>query len=366
MESKRNYQLDVLKFFFTLCIFLYHARLLAPAGGLARQISDKWGWFGVHFFFIVSGMLMANSFMRHRTEQTQEPGKAAVRFVVHKFRSIAGIYFISFSFNFVIRFCIELHAHQDVSALTTLWKLILGSVPELFLVQMSGVRQIGVNSVTWYISAMLLVMLPLYYFLCKKPDFFLHVFSPTAALMLYGFFTQMDNGYFDQNDCIGPFSGGVLRALCGICAGTATWALAQWIREHLADRKYSTKLTLIEVLFSVYLLLVWIFPSFSAQLMYGALLPIPLLVAVVFSGKSRISALFQMPWLRHINRLSMLIYFNHYAARQLITRFDLWLDRPYLQRYLLMAMLTAGFCLLCATLEWLIHRCFSQKASKPV
>lgn len=46
--------------------------------------------------------------------------------------------------------------------------------------------------------------------------------------------------------------------------------------------------------------------------------------------------------------------------------FDLWLDRPYLQRYLLMAMLTAGFCLLCAGLEWLIHRCFSQKASKPV
>lgn len=190
MESKRNYQLDALKFFFTLCIFLYHARLLAPAGGLARQISDKWGWFGVHFFFIVSGMLMANSFMRHRTEQTQEPGKAAVRFVVHKFRSIAGIYFISFSFNFVIRFCIELHAHQDVSTLTTLWKLILGSVPELFLVQMSGVRQIGVNSVTWYISAMLLVMLPLYYFLCKKPDFFLHVFCPTAALMLYGFFSR--------------------------------------------------------------------------------------------------------------------------------------------------------------------------------
>ena len=231
---------------------------------------------------------------------------------------------------------------------------------------MSGVRQIGVNSVTWYISAMLLVMLPLYYFLCKKPDFFLHVFSPTAALMLYGFFTQMDNGYFDQNDCIGPFSGGVLRALCGICAGAATWALAQWIREHLSDQQYSTKLTLIEVLFSVYLLLVWIFPSFSAQFMYGAQLPIPLLVAVVFSGKSRISALFQMPWLRHINRLSMLIYFNHYAARQLIMRFDLWLNRPYLQRYLLMAMLTAGFCLLCATLEWLIHRCFSQKASKPV
>ena len=348
MESKRNYQLDVLKFFFTLCIFLYHARLLAPAGGLARQISDKWGWFGVHFFFIVSGMLMANSFMRHRTEQIQEPGKAAVRFVVHKFRSIAGIYFISFSFNFVIRFCIELHAHQDVSALTTLWKLILGSVPELFLVQMSGVRQIGVNSVTWYISAMLLVIQP-------------HGGADAVRL-----FFKMDNDYFDQNDCIGPFSGGVLRALCGICAGAATWALAQWIREHLADRKYSTKLTLIEVLFSVYLLLVWIFPSFSAHLMYGALLPIPLLVAVVFSGKSRISALFQMPWLRHINRLSMLIYFNHYAARQLITRFELWLDRPYLQRYLLMAMLTAGFCLLCATLEWLIHRCFSQKASKPV
>lgn len=181
MESKRNYQLDVLKFFFTLCIFLYHARLLAPAGGLARQISDKWGWFGVHFFFIVSGMLMANSFMRHRTEQTQEPGKAAVRFVVHKFRSIAGIYFISFSFNFVIRFCIELHAHQDVSALTTLWKLILGSVPELFLVQMSGVRQIGVNSVTWYISAMLLVMLPLYYFLCKKTGLFPACIQPYGS-----------------------------------------------------------------------------------------------------------------------------------------------------------------------------------------
>ena len=84
MESKRNYQLDALKFFFTLCIFLYHARLLAPAGGLARQISDKWGWFGVHFFFIVSGMLMANRVMRHRTEKIKEPGQAAGRYEERK------------------------------------------------------------------------------------------------------------------------------------------------------------------------------------------------------------------------------------------------------------------------------------------
>ena len=41
MESKRNYQLDALKFFFKLCNFLYHARLLEPDSGLARQIYDK-------------------------------------------------------------------------------------------------------------------------------------------------------------------------------------------------------------------------------------------------------------------------------------------------------------------------------------
>lgn len=364
MESKRNYQLDVLKFFFTLCIFVYHARLLAPPGGTARQISDKWGWFGVHFFFIVSGMLMVHSFMRHRSEQPAEPGKAAVRFVLHKFFSIAGVYYISFFFNFLIRFFIECRAEDALPPLKLLEDLLCRSIPELLLVQMSGVRQIGINSLTWYISAMLLVMLPLYYFLCKKPDFFLYVFSPVTALALYGYFCQTEKGYFDQNDCIGLFSGGVLRACCGICAGAATWALAQWIREKYAQQEYSTRLTLMEVLLSVILLWIWFIPSFSSHLLSSALLPIPLLVAVVFSGKSRISALFRMPWLRHINRISTLIYFNHYAARQLVIHFELWLDRPYLQRYLLMGILTAGFCLLCAGLEWLIRRCIPPHPSR--
>lgn len=344
MKAKRNYQIDVLKLFFTICIFLYHARLYAEPGMPIRAVANKWGWFGVHFFFIISGMLMVNSFMNKQENQLHEPGKSALQYVFNKFQSLAPAYFITFGFNFIIYLLIDLSDRGGESVAVVVRNLIYQSIPEFFAIEMCGVRPIGVNSVTWYISAMLLAMLPLYYILIKNKDFFLYIFSPLAALGLYGYFYQDTEVLFDQNSFVLLWSGGFLRACCGICFGAVAWLFADYLRKTAKNETYSKKITALEVLVMLLFVGIWFADTLNLELLYPAMLLLPVLCGIAFSGKSHIARLFSTPVLRHINGISLAIYLNHYAARQLIDGFELLEGRDYRLRYLCMILLTALFC----------------------
>ena len=110
----------------------------------------------MHFFFIVSGMLMTNSIMK-RDCSTESPGKAAMSFVLHKFKPISGQYYVALFISAVVYIGIYESLDNPVRIF-----------PELFLLQLSGVTDLLYNSPLWYLSAMILCMLPLAYMLFKK------------------------------------------------------------------------------------------------------------------------------------------------------------------------------------------------------
>ena len=43
------------------------------------------------------------------------------------------------------------------------------------------------NEPTWYISALFIAMLPLAYIMIKNRDFYVHVFAPITAIILFGY-----------------------------------------------------------------------------------------------------------------------------------------------------------------------------------
>lgn len=85
--GRRNYELDFWKLVFTICVFLWHTdpfrnentNIVIPLQG---------GPVAVHFFYVISGMLMTNSILK-RDMATTECGKLAILFVIKKVRTLA-------------------------------------------------------------------------------------------------------------------------------------------------------------------------------------------------------------------------------------------------------------------------------------
>ena len=90
---QRNYQLDFLKLVFTFLIFLHHTNALADEN-TKISILPLLAAIPVHFFFVVSGLLMANSIVRTDDPDIYiyiyiyDPGKSAMQFVLKRVKGI--------------------------------------------------------------------------------------------------------------------------------------------------------------------------------------------------------------------------------------------------------------------------------------
>ncbi len=94
-QVSRNYQLDFLKLIFTLFVFLSHSAIFVNEN--TRIVFPPYlGTLSVHFFFVVSGMLMVNSILKD-TANEENAGKAAMRFVLKKIKGILLQYWVAFA-----------------------------------------------------------------------------------------------------------------------------------------------------------------------------------------------------------------------------------------------------------------------------
>ena len=98
--KQRNYQLDFIKLLCTVCVFVVHTyRFIGE--NTKFKIPLGMNWWSVHLFFIISGLLMVNSFFK-RNENGVEYGKQAINFVLHKFKSLAMQYWVALFIAIII------------------------------------------------------------------------------------------------------------------------------------------------------------------------------------------------------------------------------------------------------------------------
>ncbi len=211
---------------------------------------------------------------------------------------------------------------------------------------MAGIRPMGINTITWYISAMLLVMLPLSYLLIRKRSFFLYIFSPAAALGILSYFYGSDTPFYPHFTTGTLINGGLLRACCGLCFGVISWILAQWMKEKIKTQRQKWLLWAAELICEGIFVWVWLSQGFSSRILFPVLMLMPVILAVIFSGNSIFAALFRRPVFRFCNSLSLAIYLNHLAARRIVTDLGLFPDYTPVQKLLLMAVFTVCLCLI--------------------
>lgn len=307
-------------------------------------MANKWGWMGVHFFFVVSGMLMVEHVVCQQPEVCYDPGKASLQYAMHKFKGLAIPYYITFLFNFIIY--VYTYGVECGSFSRSFQEILIKSIPELLVIEMCGIRPAGINSVTWYISAMLLAMLPLYYLLLQNRSFFLHIFSPLAALGILSYFYGSETPFYPQNTTGTLISGGFLRACCGICFGAVSWLLTDWLRHHIHTGKQKCAAACAEVLTDILFIWLWLLQTMNSRILFPALLLIPIVTAFCFSGCSVFAGIFRFQCFRYCSSLSLAIFLNHIAARRIIEEFPIFQALTSQEKLWSMAGLTVGFSLL--------------------
>lgn len=308
--EKRNYELNFFKLVFAVFVFFTHTNIFI--GENTRfQLPLMIGPISVHFFFIVSGMLMAKSILREKNS-VSDPGKRAITFVLGKYKALAAQCWTSVFM--ILSIYIYIYTSTDRARKISL--MLAKIFPELFLVSSSG-PDFRLN-ITWYISSMLLCMLPLSYILYKKRDFTLYIFSPLAALLLLGYIARSNSYHFiDHSTMYGVVMGGLIRGMCGLCFGIVAYLICEKIKKLNPNRKLRIVFTILEIGLWTIFFVVW-FVLGDPVALFSVLLILPIAIAISFSETSYISKIFTQKWMRCFNFLSLTIYLNHFGPRILV------------------------------------------------
>lgn len=311
--TKRNYEVDFLKLVFSVFVVIHHSTPFIPKGS-GIILPAQLGWWCVHFFFTVSGFLMVSSFIKHPSPESGSYGKNALRFVFQKFAKIGPEYVLS------ILFCIAAYLSVSSDTLYAIWHTEKAAeAPVTVLPELLGFPKIffwtiEINTPVWYISAMLVSMLLLYYMLQKNKDFFLYVFSPLAALLIYGFSYNNEGKYIFQYQFNGFFNNGILRAICGLCFGAVSYLIYDLLKKSANNKAQKLIITIAEAAIYGLIFIALLMPGLSVNVKYSIMLLLPIALAISFSEASYFSTLFKSKAFHYCNTWSLAIYLNHWVA----------------------------------------------------
>lgn len=202
--SPRNVEIDILKVLFAFVIVVFHAHNLQSVSGTFFPR----GYLAVEFFFIISGF-----FMGRKLRNPNAPSTA--RFLVGKIVPIYPVFFVSTLIVFFLRMSTLGWANCAE------WvRSVFLAIPEFCLVQMAGAKVgRGYNGVTWYISAMLLVMAILYPLFRRFRDYFRFPGALLVALVCYAVINRNFANFCVAAEWTGFCTYGVVRAAAGISLG---------------------------------------------------------------------------------------------------------------------------------------------------
>lgn len=309
-SEKRNYQLDVMKVFFAILVIISHTDLFMNEDTYMPHALGTWA---VFFFFIVSGMLMVNGAGTQHAHS--DVAETAWTFITRKIRKLFLPCFVALLINFCIFQFFNIK-HGVVLSVVDISKII----PQLLFMTSTSVDNFRLNSPAWYISAMLIAMLPLYYLLRKNQKFYIYVFSPVCAILGYMYCYNREGHYFAFYQYFGFLSGGLILALTGISFGSISYIVSQRLN-CMTKKAQRIALTIAEILLYLLIFVVWFDPRCDADSAYSVMLLLPFAVGITFSGGSYISELFYSKFFNVCSEISLAIYLNHISAWRIVREY---------------------------------------------
>lgn len=298
MATRRNGEIDILRFIFSILIVVHHYCYLF---GFKLFGHTSRGYIGVEFFFLVTGYLMAKSVSKNEQQLTsREIANNTWSFL----RKKVSVFYLYYVFSYVLQVIAKLLFYN--------WSAGKAFDQALRLIPNATLSFVGVVansnyyiSGNWYLSAMMIALLVLYPLLLKNYHLSSKLLFPLGAIFLMGHmyhnYTQVIVSYTDYTF----MSTGLIRALIEIAMGVSLFELSKVID----SRKFNKVLMTLVKLFAYFVVFFYAFGHTDRSFDIHALLWCGVAVMLSFCestfriGENRLT--------RYLGKISLPIYIFH-------------------------------------------------------
>ncbi len=313
-KKKFNPEVDLVKFFFSVIVVLYHSKYIDAIGS---EAFFPYGFNAVEFFFMVSGFLMAKSSLKYDATKL---GKSTFDFVIGKIKSIYPYFFFAFLTAFVVRQVIFFLSGEQT--IVDLCKDAVASVGEAMFLMKSGIEFGKIyNGPTWYIGAMLFAMAIIFPILLKHRDWFLNIGSLVIAIFMYALAYQ-EKHTLNYLDWSGWTTMSVIRAIAGVSLGCFVFSLVDRVQKKGITLKKTGKIFLYLSEMALFALMIVIMQFEGKNKFDFVTVIISLLLCfIVFSGLTGVQNILPSKLCSFLGKCSLLLYLNHRIMTRIINHF---------------------------------------------
>ncbi len=227
-KSKRNLEIDLCKFIFSIIIVLLHSFNLFNG----KFLYMPGGSIGVDFFFIVTGYLLMNSIEKHE-------GITGGELLWRKFKIIMPAFYLSVILAFIMRTIFSIDNGP------ILHKILL-LINEASLLQAAGFVVYPVTGSAWYLSAMFIAIAILFPIANNYKEYFSNLLSLVIGILVLG--PIASNGHISDPGLMinGIIFLGLLKGIAEISLGCFAYSLVKKINALKINNKIKVCLTLIK------------------------------------------------------------------------------------------------------------------------
>ena len=320
--KKRNGTLEFMRFVFCMTIFFYHiGKYTYGSPSLNKGVFlalFPHGAMGVEFFFLLTGVFLAQSLDKQlqRAEKKTNVFADTGKYFWKKYISTFPQHIVAFAVLFGVMVLI----HWDMPNWSA-WDRFCSAIPSLFLVQMTGFMGSPLNHIEWYLSAMLIAIL-IVYFLCRLN--FKVVTRYVAPVASVGLLVWMCCEFPSLTGVTRPmYIGGEMfiykgdiRALAEILLGTFGYSLGRYGLAPLSDKAGKSVrivLTVLEWVMYIGAVVITLL-TLPYGWEYGALAFIFGGVLLSFSGLTYSGTIFDNETCYFLGKITLPVYLSQLSA----------------------------------------------------
>lgn len=212
-EKQRDMMVELLRFVFCMLIVLFHLQQRTQIGGFFAH-----GNIGASWFFLLSGRFMA-AHAEKKDFATESIGISSYKYVCGKVKSFMVPFVLCWGMSFV--FC----NYTQRSSIMALCKNFINSFPEIFQLQMTGMKGFGYVGQSWYLSAMVLTIMICYPLLLKLRENYYYTVAPIVAFFTMGVISSQTGMFGNVLTVLGIFTKGLLWAMAVMNLGIFSYGI---------------------------------------------------------------------------------------------------------------------------------------------
>lgn len=236
-----------------------------------------------------------------KKEENEFTAKEGLTYLKHKYMSIFPWHIVAFIITYIIYIITkELTIKGSI-------KILIKSIPAIFLVQMTGLNFGSPNHIEWYLSSMLIAIAIIYPFCKKNYDLFTKYVTPIGSLLLLGcmiYTTKSLTGVMAWKLICYKRT---IRAIIEISLGTTAYEISKWLSNKKINNKGKIILTITEFLCFA-LSIAYIMTTLSKIYEIYILILLFIMISIIFSNQTYGLKYFNNKFCLFLGKISLPIY----------------------------------------------------------